>query len=339
MSSPASPAVVLELDGQAVSITNPEKVFFPRLGLTKLDLVRYYLRVADGVLRGIRDRPMNLKRFPDGAEGAPFFQKRAPTPRPDWIRTAGVTFPSGRTADEVVCDDAAGLAWVVNLGCIDLNPWPVRTADVDHPDELRVDLDPQPEASWDDVRQVALVVREVLEQQGLVGFPKTSGSRGIHINVRIEPRWTFDEVRRAAVALAREVERRAPGLATASWWKEERGGGVFVDYNQNARDRSVASAYSVRPRPDARVSCPLRWDEVSSVDAAVFTIETVPERLERLGDPAAEIDANAGRLDGLLALADRDEANGLPDAPWPPHYPKGDAEPLRAAPSRRRRAS
>jgi DNA ligase D len=339
MSGASSPAVVLELDGQAVSITNPDKVFFPRLGLTKLDLVRYYLRVADGVLCGIRDRPMNLKRFPDGAEGAPFFQKRAPTPRPDWIRTAGVTFPSGRTADEVVCDNSAGLAWVVNLGCIDLNPWPVRTADVDHPDELRVDLDPQPEASWDDVRQVALVVRAVLDDHGLVGFPKTSGSRGIHVNVRIEPRWTFDEVRRAAVALAREVERRAPGLATASWWKEERHGGVFVDYNQNARDRSVASAYSVRPRPDARVSCPLRWDEVSTVEADALTIETVPERLARLGDPAAEIDAHAGRLDGLLGLADRDEANGLPDAPWPPHYPKGEAEPLRAAPSRRRRAS
>jgi DNA ligase D len=328
--------VVLELDGHAVSITNPDKVFFPKLGTTKLDLVNYYLSVAEGVLRGVCHRPMNLKRFPDGAEGAPFFQKRAPSPRPEWINTALVTFPSGRTADEVVCDGRASLAWVVNLGCIDLNPWPVRAWDVDHPDELRVDLDPQPEASWDEVCQVALVVREVLDEHGLVGFPKTSGSRGMHINVRIEPRWSFDEVRRAAVALAREVERRAPSLATAAWWKEERHAGVFVDYNQNARDRSVASAYSVRPRPDGRVSCPLSWDEVSSSDAADFTMQTVPQRLASLGDPAADIDQHVGRLDGLLGLAERDEANGLGDAPWPPHYPKGATEPLRAAPSRRR---
>ncbi|TME99447.1 MAG: ATP-dependent DNA ligase [Chloroflexi bacterium] len=328
--------VVLELDGVEVTVTNPDKVFFPRLGKTKLDLVNYYLSVAEAALRGVAQRPMNLKRFPNGAEGEPFYQKRAPTPRPAWIETATVEFPSGRTADEVVCTNTACLAWVVNLGCIDLNPWPVRAADVDHPDELRIDLDPQPEASWDDVRKVALLAREVLGEHGLVGYPKTSGSRGIHINVRIEPRRAFVDVRRAAVALAREMERRAPGLATAAWWKEERQG-VFLDYNQNARDRTVASAYSVRPRPDARVSTPLRWDEVAEADPANFTMDTVPQRLAQMGDPAADIDARAGRLDGLLALADRDTANGLPDAPWPPHYPKGTDEPIRAQPSRRRR--
>ena len=316
--------VVLELDGVEVTVTNPDKVFFPRLGKTKLDLVNYYLSVAEAALRGVAQRPMNLKRFPNGAEGEPFYQKRAPTPRPAWIETATVEFPSGRTADEVVCTNTACLAWVVNLGCIDLNPWPVRAADVDHPDELRIDLDPQPEASWDDVRKVALLAREVLGEHGLVGYPKTSGSRGIHINVRIEPRWAFVDV------------RRAPGLATAAWWKEERQG-VFLDYNQNARDRTVASAYSVRPRPDARVSTPLRWDEVAEADPASFTMDTVPQRLAQMGDPAADIDARAGRLDGLLALADRDTANGLPDAPWPPHYPKGTDEPIRAQPSRRRR--
>ncbi len=328
--------VVLEVDGIEVTVTNPDKVFFPRLGKTKLDLVNYYLSVADAALRGVAQRPMNLKRFPNGAEGEPFYQKRAPTPRPAWLETATVEFPSGRTAEEVVCTNAAGLAWVVNLGCIDLNPWPVRASDVDHPDELRIDLDPQPEASWDDVRKVALLARDVLGEHGLVGYPKTSGSRGIHINVRIEPRWPFVDVRRAAVALAREMERRAPGLATAAWWKEERRG-VFLDYNQNARDRTIASAYSVRPRPDARVSTPLRWDEVADVDPASFTIDTVPQRLAQMGDPAADIDARVGRLDSLLALADRDTANGLPDAPWPPHYPKGPDEPIRAQPSRRRR--
>jgi DNA ligase D len=332
----SSKEVVLELDGQAVTVTNPDKIFFTQLGKTKLDVVNYYLSVAEGVLTGVRDRPMNLKRFPNGAESEPFYQKRAPTPRPPWVKTATVHFPSGRSADEVVCGDKSSLVWVVNIGCIDLNPWPVRSADVDHPDELRVDLDPQPDASWDDVRKTALVARQVLEDHGLVGFPKTSGSRGIHINVPIEPRWPFEEVRRAAVALAREMERRAPDIATAAWWKEERHG-VFVDYNQNARDRTVASAYSIRPRPDARVSTPLSWDEVSTVDPALFTIDTVPQRFAKLGDPAAEIASHARRLDGLLALADRDTANGLQDAPWPPHYPKGDDEPLRAQPSRRRR--
>jgi bifunctional non-homologous end joining protein LigD len=328
--------VVLELDGLEVIVTNPDKIFFPKLGKTKLDVVNYYLSVADGVLRGVRDRPMNLKRFPNGAESDPFYQKRAPTPRPDWVRTATVRFPSDRTADEVVCNDTASLAWVVNLGCIDLNPWPIRSTDVDHPDELRVDLDPEPAASWDDVRNVALVARDVLADNGLIGFPKTSGSRGIHINVRIEPQWPFDEVRRAAIALAREMERRAPEIATTAWWKEERHGGVFIDYNQNARDRTVASAYSVRPRPDGRVSTPLKWDEVRDVDPSLFTLDTVPERFAKSGDPAAEIDDTPGRLDGLLALSDRDAANGLLDAPWPPHYPKSDSEPIRAQPSRRK---
>jgi DNA ligase D len=331
-----SKEVVLELEGIEVTVTNPNKVFFPAIGKTKLDVVNYYLSVAGGALNGLRDRPMNLKRFPNGAESEPFYQKRAPTPRPPWVRTATVRFPSGRTADEVVCSDSATLAWVVNLGCIDLNPWPVRLADVDHPDELRVDLDPQPDAAWDDVRRVALVAREILEENGLVGFPKTSGSRGIHINVRIEPRWSFEDVRRAAIALAREMERRAPDIATTAWWKEERRG-VFVDYNQNARDRTVAAAYSIRPRSDARVSTPLTWDEVPNVDASAFTIDTVPERFARFGDPAADIDTRVGSLDGLLALSDRDTAQGLQDAPWPPHYPKAEGEPVRAQPSRRRR--
>ena len=329
--------VVLELDGVEVTVTNPDKVFFPRLGKTKLDLVNYYLSVAEAALRGVAQRPMNLKRFPNGAEGEPFYQKRAPTPRPAWIETATVEFPSGRTADEIVCTNAACLAWVVNLGCIDLNPWPVRAADVDHPDELRIDLDPQPEASWDDVRKVALLAREVLGEHGLVGYPKTSGSRGIHINVRIEPRWAFVDVRRAAVALAREMERRAPGLATAAWWKEERLGRVMLDYNQNARGRTTASAYSIRATPDARASCPLTWDELARVQPDELTIKTLPDRLERLGDPLAEMASQAASLDGLLEWVERDEANGLGDAPWPPHSPKGTDEPIRAQPSRRRR--
>ncbi|GAC1325572.1 MAG: non-homologous end-joining DNA ligase [Chloroflexota bacterium] len=328
--------VVLELDGKEVTISNPDKVYFPTIGKTKRDVVNYYLSVADEVLRAVRDRPMNLKRYVNGADADPFFQKRAPTPRPAWIQTSTVTFPSLRTADEVMCTDRASLAWVINLGCIDLNPWPVRGSDVDHPDELRVDLDPQPDARWDDVRNVALVTRTVLEEHGLLGFPKTSGSRGMHIYARIEPRWSFEDVRRAAVALAREIERRAPDLATTSWWKEERHG-VFMDYNQNARDRTVASAYSLRPRPDARVSTPLTWDEVPTVDASVFTIDTVPERVKGIGDPAAELDTRVGSLDSLLALADRDTTNGLPDAPWPPHYPKAEGEPIRAQPSRRRK--
>ena len=328
-------SVTIEAAGHAVRITNPDKVFFPRIGKTKLDLVRYYLSVAEGALRGVRGRPMILKRFPNGVEAEPFFQKRAPTDRPSWVHTATIRFPSGRTADEVVCDDEADLAWVVNLGCVDLNPWPVRASDLDHPDELRVDLDPSPGATFAECREVALMVGSVLEEHGLAGFPKTSGSRGIHINVRIEPRWTFHQVRRAALALAREVERRAPRIATSAWGKEERHG-VFIDYNQNARDRTVASAYSVRPTPDARVSCPVSWKEVPAVDPAAFTIDTMHARFASFGDPAAGIDDHAGRLDGLLELAARDEAGGLGDAPWPPHFPKEAGEPPRVQPSKRR---
>jgi bifunctional non-homologous end joining protein LigD len=325
----------LALDGREVMVTNPDKVFFPRTGHTKLDLVRYYVAVADGALRGVAGRPMALKRFVNGAEGEAFFQKRAPKSRPSWIETVQLSFPSGRTADEVVVRDVAALVWVVNLGCIDLNPHPVRADDLDHPDELRIDLDPVPGVGWDQIRQVALVTKEVLADHGLTGWPKTSGSRGFHIYARIERRWPFQQVRRAAVALAREVERRAPDLATSKWWKEERHG-VFLDYNQNAKDRTVASAYSVRPTPDARVSTPLRWEEVPDCEPEAFTIETVPERFARLGDVGEGIDQAAGSLESLLELAARDEASGLRDAPWPPHYEKQADEPRRVQPSKRR---
>ena len=326
---------ILEVAGRSVPVSHPDKVYFPRTGHTKLDLVRYYLSVAGGALRGAGGRPMVLKRYVNGAEGEPFFQKRAPSSRPDWIETVELSFPSGRTAEEVVVRDAAGLAWVANLGCIDLNPHPVRADDLDHPDELRVDLDPVPGVDWAQIIRVALVAREVLADFGLAGWPKTSGSRGMHIYARIEPRWTFSDVRRAAVALAREVERRAPQDATSRWWKEERHG-VFVDYNQNAKDRTIASAYSVRPTPDARVSTPLTWDEVPDCRPEAFTIDTVPGRYERLGDVGAGIDAAAGSLDRLLELAARDEAAGLPDAPWPPHFVKQEGEQPRVQPSKRR---
>src|ERR1700704_3852594 len=292
---------IIEAAGRQVTITNPDKVFFPRTGHTKLDLVRYYMAVAEGAIRGVYGRPVALKRFFNGAEGEAFFQKRAPTSRPEWIETVELSFPSGRTAEEIVVRDAAQLAWIINLGCIDLNPHPVRAGDLDHPDELRVDLDPVPGVPWAQIRDVAMVTRDVLKDFGLVGWPKTSGSRGIHIYCRIEPRWTFPEVRRAAVALAREVERRAPQIATSRWWKEERHG-VFLDYNQNAKDRTVASAYSVRPLPDARVSPPLSWDEVPSVEPEAFTVATVPERFARIGDPHAGIDAQPGSLESLLEL-------------------------------------
>jgi bifunctional non-homologous end joining protein LigD len=328
---------ILEIGGREVAVSNPDKVYFPKAGHTKMDLVNYYLAVADGALRGVSGRPMALKRFVDGAEGEAFFQKRAPENRPAWIDTAELTFPSGRTADEVVLREAAGLAWVANLGCIDLNPHPVRAEDLDHPDELRVDLDPVPGIEWSQIREVAMVCREALEAVGLVGWPKTSGSRGIHINVRIEPRWTYPEVRRAALALAREVERRAPTLATSKWWKEERHG-VFLDYNQNAKDRTVASAYSVRPLPDARVSTPLTWEEVPTVEAEAFTVATVPARFAAIGDPGAGIDGAAGSLEALLELSSRHEAEGLGDAPWPPNYVKQAGEPPRVQPSKKRRA-
>jgi DNA ligase D-like protein (predicted polymerase) len=327
--------VVIEAAGREVVITNPDKVFFPRTGYTKLDLAKYYAAVAGGALRGIAGRPIVLKRYVNGAEGEPFFQKRAPEQHPDWIETVELRFPSGRTAREIVVRDAAQLLWIVNLGCIDLNPHPVRADDLDHPDELRVDLDPGPGVTFDDVRRVALIVRDVLEEHGLRGWPKTSGSRGIHVNVRIERRWSFDQVRRAALALAREVERRAPEIATSKWWKEERHG-VFLDYNQNAKDRTVASAWSVRPTADARVSMPLAWDEVAGCDPAEFTLVTAPVRFAEHGDASAGIDDAAGSLDGLLELSARQEAEGLGDAPWPPHYRKQGDEPPRVAPSRRK---
>ena len=319
---------LLDVGGHEVKVTNPDKIYWAGPGHTKLDLVRYCLAVADGALRGAGGRPMALKRFVDGAGGEFFFQKRAPEKRPDWIDTVALSFPSGRTAEEIVLRDAASLAWVANLGCLDLNPHPVRADDLDHPDELRVDLDPVPGVPWSDVRQVALVTREALEAVGLVGWPKTSGSRGIHINVRIEPRWTFPEVRRAALALARDVEARAPEIATSKWWKEERHG-VFLDYNQNAKDRTVASAYSVRPLPDARVSMPLTWDEVPDVVAEDFTLATVPALFAQQGDRAEGIDEAAGSLEALLELSVKHEAEGWGDAPWPPHYRKGAGEPPR----------
>ncbi|HEX5038635.1 MAG TPA: non-homologous end-joining DNA ligase [Candidatus Limnocylindria bacterium] len=330
-----SESEVLDLDGGEVTITNPGKVFFADAGITKMDLVRYYLAVADGAIRGVRDRPMALKRFVDGADGEAFFQKRAPKSVPSFVRTVELSFPSGRTADEVVVDNAAALAWVVNLGCIDLNPHPVRSGDLDHPDELRVDLDPGPGVGWGDVRRVALVVHEVLAELGYTAWPKTSGSRGIHVYVRIQPRWGFSEVRRSALAVAREVEHRAPDLATSKWWKEERHG-VFLDYNQNAKDRTVASAYSVRPRPTATVSTPLTWDEVPDAELDDFTLRTVPDRYAKLGDVGAGIDDEAFSLEPLLELVARHEAAGEGDAPWPPNYAKQPGEPPRVQPSRRR---
>src|SRR5215472_3258304 len=327
---------VLDVAGRQVALTNPGKIFFPRTGHTKLDLVRYYLAVADGAIRGVAGRPMALKRFVNGAGGEFFFQKRAPASRPTWIETVELSFPSGRTAQEVVVRDAAQLAWVVNLGCIDLNPHPVRAVDLDHPDELRIDLDPVPGVMWPQIREVALATKEVLDGFGLIGWPKTSGSRGFHVYCRIEPRWTFTEVRRAAVALAREVERRVPDLATSKWWKEERHG-VFLDYNQNAKDRTVASAYSVRPTPDVRVSAPLTWAEVAECEPEAFTIDTVPERFARIGDPWAEIDQARCSIEPLLELAAQDEAAGLADAPWPPHFDKQAGEAPRVQPSRLRK--
>jgi DNA ligase D len=329
--------VIVEASGREMRISNPGKVFFPDVGLTKMDLVEYYIACEHAVVRHLRERPTVLKRWVDGVAGEPFFQKRVPDSAPEWLQTATVTFPSGRSARELVPNDAAHLLWGVNLGVIDWNPWPVRRADLDHPDELRVDLDPGPDVPFAQVREVALGVRELLEEHGLRGFPKTSGSRGVHVYVRVEPLLSFEEVRRAALALAREVERRMPGRATSRWWKEERVG-VFIDYNQNARDRTVASAYSVRAVPDARVSCPLEWAEVEDVEPADLRLQTVPARLRERGDPSATIDDQPGRLDGLLELAARDEREGLGDAPWPPHFRKQKGEPARVQPSRARSA-
>jgi bifunctional non-homologous end joining protein LigD len=336
MAAKKAEAATIEVAGRELRVSNPGKAFFPDRGLTKLDLVDYYVECADAVLRGLRDRPTVMKRWVDGVAGEPFFQKRVPDSAPDWLQTATVTFPSGRHARELVPNDAAHLVWGVNLGVIDWNPWAVRRSDLDHPDELRVDLDPQPDVPFSQVRDVALGVREVLDEHGLRGFPKTSGSRGIHVYVRVTPEHDFLDVRTAALALAREVERQMPGRATSRWWKEEREG-VFIDYNQNARDRTIASAYSVRAVPDARVSCPLEWDEVADVEPAELTLETVPARLRERGDPAARIDERPTRLDSLLELAARDEREGLGDAPWPPHFAKQKGEPKRVQPSRARK--
>ncbi len=336
MNAARADRIAIEVCGRELAVSNPSKLFFPEPGLTKLDLVNYYLDCEEAVVRHLRERPTVLKRWVDGVAGEPFFQKRVPQSAPAWLQTATVSFPSGRHARELVANDGAHLVWGVNLGVIDWNPWPVRRSDLDHPDELRVDLDPGPGVPFSEVRAVALAVREVLSEHSLRGYPKTSGSRGMHVYVRIVADQGFSEVRRAALALAREVERRMPGRATSRWWKEERTG-VFIDYNQNARDRTIASAYSVRAVPDARVSCPLEWDEVADVNPAELRLDTVPERLRRRGDPAATIDDAPACLDSLLELAARDEREGLGDAPWPPHFRKQPSEPARVQPSRARR--
>ena len=334
-----SPPALLELNGREVQVTNPEKPYFSRdVKLTKLEVVQYYLSVAEGAINGIRNRPVVLKRFVDGAEEQPFYQKRAPDNTPEWMRTVTLSFPSGRTAEEIVVDDAAGLAWRVNLGCIELHPHAVTADDLDHPNELRIDLDPVPGVGWDSVRQVALESRALLEQLGLRGWVKTSGSRGMHVYARIQPKWGFTDVRRAALAFSREIERRAPTLATSKWWKEERHG-VFLDYNQNAKDRTTCSAYSIRPLPDARVSAPLTWDEVETCNPEDFNVITMPPRFAEIGDPHAAMDDHAGSLQALLELADRDERDGLADAPGPPHYQKTEGEAPRVAPSRAKKAS
>ena len=326
-------AIWLKVAGRELRITHPEKLYFSKqVQVTKLQLVEYYARVAEGALRGISGRPIVLKRFVDGAEAAPFYQKRAPESRPDWVRSVTLAFPSGKTAEEVVVDDIAGLLWIVNLGCLELHPHPIRHDDLEHPDELRVDLDPGPGVPWEDVVRVALEVKALLDEQGLVGFPKTSGSRGMHINVRIAPRWTFSELRNAALALSRAVERRVPKLATSKWWKDERHG-VFLDYNQNAKDRTTCSAYSVRPLPDARVSTPLEWREVPDCDPADFTLFSVPARFAELGDPHAPMNAHVSSLDGLLELAARDAAAGVADAPWPGQFRGSGKAKAVAAPS------
>ena len=328
----AKDQATLEIGGRELVVTHPGKLLIPAAGVTKLDLVNYYLAVAEGALHGAGGRPCVLVRYPGGIGEEFFFQKRAPTKRPDWLEVAEIRFPSGRSAQEVVPRHPADLAWMANLACLELHPHPVRAEDLDHPDELRVDLDPVPGVEWPQIRQVAGVVHEVLAELGLQGWPKTSGSRGIHVLVRIRPEWAFDQVRRAALALAREVERRAPGLATSQWWKEERRG-VFVDYNQNAKDRTVASAYSVRPKPDARVSAPVTWDELADCDPADFTLHTMPQRFRTIGDPHAAIDEQPGSLEPLLRLSERQEAEGQGEAPWPPHYRRGADEPRRAPPS------
>jgi DNA ligase D len=333
-----SPYVELEVEGRIVKVTNPDKVFFRARGETKLDLVRYYLSVADGIVRALYERPTQLKRHPDGAEGEAIYQKRVPEKRPDWIETARVTFPSGRHADELCVTEVAHVAWAANLGTLDFHPWPSRRRDTEHPDELRIDVDPQPGTGFEDAKKVTAIVSEVLEELGFTGWPKTSGNRGVHVACRIEPNWEFPVVRRAALAFAREVERRAPKLVTTAWWKEERGKRVFIDYNQNARDRTIASAYSVRARPDATVSAPVSWDELQEVETEDFTMATMPSRFGELGDVQAGIDDAVNDLRTLLEWVERDEREGMGEAPYPPNFPKMPGEPPRVQPSRARRA-
>jgi DNA ligase D len=335
----ASPFVELDVAGRTVRVTNPDKVFFRARGETKLDLVRYYLGVADGIVRALRERPTQLKRHPDGAEGEAIYQKRVPEKRPEWIETVRVRFPSGRHADELCVTEVAQVAWAANLATIDFHPWPSRRRHVDRPDELRIDLDPQPGTDFSQGKRVAAVVREVLDELGYAGWPKTSGNRGIHVACRIEPRWSFPEVRRCALAFAREVERRAPKLITTAWWKEQRGKRVFIDYNQNARDRTIASAYSVRARPDATVSAPVTWDELPDVETEDFTIPTMLDRFAKQGDVHAGIDDSLCELERLLEWVERDEKEGLAEAPYPPNFPKMPGEPKRVQPSRARRSS
>ncbi|HEX6992933.1 MAG TPA: non-homologous end-joining DNA ligase [Gammaproteobacteria bacterium] len=334
---PGTETELIEAGGREITVSNPRKVLFPAAGHTKLDLVRYYLAVADGALRAAGGRPNMLVRYPDGVDGEFFYQKRAPKKRPDWIDVVELRFPSGRSAEEIVPRDAAALVWLANLACLELHPHPVRAEDLEHPDELRIDLDPVPDVAWPQIRQVGGIVRETLDELGLVGWPKTSGKRGLHVYVRIEPRWTFDDVRRAALALARDVERRAPKLATSAWWKEERHG-VFVDYNQNAKDRTIAAAYSVRPTSDARVSAPLDWDELAECEPRDFTLAVMPARFRAVGDLHAGMDRTPGSLEPLLELAARHEREGRGEAPWPPHYVKRRGEPPRVQPSKRRGA-
>ena len=334
----AAPFVELEVGPRVVRVTNPDKVFFGTRGETKLDLVRYYLSVGDGIVRALYERPTQLKRHPDGAEGEAIYQKRVPEHRPEWVETVRVRFPSGRHADELCVTEVAQVAWAANLGTIDFHPWPSRRRDVEHPDELRIDVDPQPGTSFSEAKKVSALVREVLGEIGFVGWPKTSGNRGIHVACRIEPRWTFPEVRRCALAFAREVERRLPALVTTAWWKEERGARVFIDYNQNARDRTIASAYSVRARPDATVSAPVSWDELAAAETEDFTMATMPARFAALGDIQAGIDDAVCDLRVLLEWVERDEREGIGEAPYPPNFPKMPGEPSRVQPSRARRA-
>jgi DNA ligase D-like protein (predicted polymerase) len=347
----ASPFVEIQVGDRVVKVTNPDKVYFPARGHTKLDLVNYYLAVSDGILRALFERPTTLERWPGGVfEGAKlstradnrgdaFYQKRIPKNAPDWIQTARIAFPSGRYADELCPTEPAAVIWAVNLGTLTFHPWPVRRSDVDHPDELRIDIDPQPGTDFADAKKVALeAVCQILDELGYVGFPKTSGNRGVHVYVRVEPRWTFTEVRRSALAFAREVERRMPGLVTSNWWKEERGEKVFIDFNQNARDRTIASAYSVRPKPHAPVSAPVTWQELPDVETDDFTIATMPARFAELGDLHAAIDDRAFSLEPLLEWAERDERDrGLGDMPYPPNYPKMAGEPKRVQPSKVRK--